>query len=81
MAELDNLVLMLCYSDKAGWSKGNDFRTPPEAGAFEVKVIMLSDMGKNERDSSNEHFLQVRNISCSRADVMLRSVCRTIFGM
>jgi hypothetical protein len=58
---------MLCYSDKAGWSRTNNFHTPPAAGDSEVKVIMLSDMGKNERDSSNEHYLQVRKTSCSRA--------------
>ncbi|KAG0567487.1 hypothetical protein M758_7G139800 [Ceratodon purpureus] len=45
-------------SEKAGWSKRNKFRTPPAAGDSEVKFIMLSDMGKNERDSSNEHYLQ-----------------------
>jgi len=56
---LVSLRLLLCNSDKVGWSKRNSFRTPPAAGASEVKVVMYADMGKNERDGSNEHFLQV----------------------
>ena len=50
----------VCYSNKVGWSRRSNFRTPPATGATEVKVIMLSDMGGNERDSSNEHYLQGR---------------------
>ena len=77
---------MLFYSEKAGWSKRNKFRTPPAAGDSEVKFIMLSDMGKNERDSSNEHYLQVRiNISAPeqnlQRDVPLHNIPRYLMYM
>lgn len=46
-------------SNSAGWSDSIKFKTPPAAGADEVKFLAYGDMGKAPRDPSLEHYIQV----------------------
>ncbi|CAM6025197.1 unnamed protein product [Sphagnum balticum] len=42
----------------AGWTTSRSFKTPPAAGAKTLNVVMYADMGKAERDHSDEHYVQ-----------------------
>ncbi len=50
---------MVCTSAVAGWTTSRSFKTPPAAGAKTLNVVMYGDMGKAERDNSDEHYVQV----------------------
>jgi hypothetical protein len=46
-------------SSVAGWTANKTFTTPPAAGGSSLRVVMYGDMGKAERDNSDEHYVQV----------------------
>jgi hypothetical protein len=52
-------LAMVCTSAVAGWTTSRSFKTPPAAGANTLNVVMYGDMGKAERDHSDEHYVQV----------------------
>ncbi|KAJ9558213.1 hypothetical protein OSB04_012827 [Centaurea solstitialis] len=54
-------------SDSVGWSNTINFRTPPAAGAQELKFLAFGDMGKAPRDASSEHFIQPGSLSVMEA--------------
>lgn len=54
-------------SDSVGWSDEIQFRTPPAAGADELKFIAFGDMGKAPRDASAEHYIQPGSLSVIQA--------------
>jgi hypothetical protein len=51
-------LAMVCTSAVAGWTTSRSFKTPPAAGAKTLNVVMYGDMGKAERDHSDEHYVQ-----------------------
>jgi hypothetical protein len=46
-------------SSVAGLTANKTFTTPPAAGGSSLRVVMYGDMGKAERDNSDEHYVQV----------------------
>lgn len=47
-------------SGAVGWSDDIEFRTPPAGGSDELTFLAFGDMGKAPRDSTVEHYIQVR---------------------
>ncbi|GLT92891.1 hypothetical protein SLE2022_107030 [Rubroshorea leprosula] len=50
-------------SDSVGWSDQIQFKTPPAAGADEVRFLVFGDMGKAPLDPSTEHYIQPGSLS------------------
>ncbi|KAH9316015.1 hypothetical protein KI387_024642, partial [Taxus chinensis] len=64
-------------SDTVGWSKPDQFWTPPAAGSSELRFIAFGDMGHAPIDPSDEHFIQKGSLGVIRAiaeDVAARKV-------
>ncbi|CAA0831306.1 Probable inactive purple acid phosphatase 27 [Striga hermonthica] len=68
-------------SDLVGWSENITFKTPPFAGANELKFIAYGDMGKAPLDSSMEHFMQSGSLRVVKAmaDDMSSGLVDSIF--
>ncbi|CAK9192348.1 unnamed protein product [Sphagnum jensenii] len=62
-ASMTGLVPSTSYSyyygsSVAGLTANKTFTTPPAAGGSSLRVVMYGDMGKAERDNSDEHYVQ-----------------------
>ncbi|GER31511.1 purple acid phosphatase 24 [Striga asiatica] len=65
---LDSIAIIVKATiDLVGWSENITFKTPPFAGANELKFIAYGDMGKAPLDASIEHFMQPGSVSVVKA--------------